>query len=182
MEMAAQLNVAIKVIWQPRESEIMQRADALSRVEDASDYALAPSLTRTLTSKWGTPTGDAFAGIHPGFHKAKAFFTSTPAPFRLGCDALSQDWTQLGELVWAFPPAWLIEETILRVAQFRCNAILVLPSLKKVDWRLLADLPVKDHRHFHPKVGMFVLGSKLPAGMQQPHFTCALDCFLIKFA
>jgi len=182
MQLAAELNVDIKVIWQPRETPTMQRADALSRVEDAADFALAPTLTSSLTNQWGTPTGDAFAGIHTEFHKAAAFFTSTPAPLGLGCNALSQDWKVLGDLVWVFPPVWLIEDAILRVAHFKCNSILVLPSFKRVEWHLLENLPIKSHQHIHPRPGMFLLGSKVPANMQNPEFTCALDCFLVRFA
>eukprot|EP00884_Botryococcus_braunii_P005609 jgi/Botrbrau1/15049/Bobra.0297s0006.1 len=94
--------------------------------------------------KWGTPTGDAFAGPWAHSHKAPKFFTATPCHVGLGWDAMKWDWAVLGELIWVFPSVWLIREALLKVKAQRCNCILLLPSLNPMLRELLRAVPVAD--------------------------------------
>eukprot|EP00884_Botryococcus_braunii_P011539 jgi/Botrbrau1/20386/Bobra.0006s0047.1 len=182
MILATALDVQIRVEWKPRTAQEIKRADALSRVVDPSDYSLCYKQAAQLMQKWGTPTGDAFAGPWAHSHKAPKFFTATPCHVGLGWDAMIRDWAVLGKLIWVFPPVWLIREALLKVKAQRCNCILLLPSLNPMLRELLRAVPVADTHVILPHAGMFELGSTLPPAMKEPPFTSRLDCFLVRYS
>jgi hypothetical protein len=179
--LATALDVQIRVEWRPRESAEIAKADALSRVEDPSDFALNFQETSRLMRLCGTPTGDAFAGPWGHARKAAVFFTAGPCHVAAGWDALMRDWDVLGDLIWVFPPISLVREALVKVKAHGRNCILILPNLTAHLKRLVRTLPVVDSKVIHPYPGMFELGSKLPKEMQYPPFACKLDCFLIRF-
>jgi len=76
MEEAAALDVDVQVIWQPRETDVIQRADALSRVEDHSDFALAPPFDRAADCKVGPPHRGCICRNPPGLPQGSQVFHS----------------------------------------------------------------------------------------------------------
>jgi hypothetical protein len=179
--LASKYDVQVRVEWRPRESKAIQEADTLSRVEDLSDYTLCFKWTQRIMRKWGTPTGDAFAGPWAHSHKAPRFFTASPCHVGDGYDATIRDWGALGSLVWVFPPVWLLREAISKILMHRCSAILLVASLGCHQWPLLHQLPIKASLLIPPHEGMFLLGSKYPKAQGSKPFMCTLHCFRIQF-
>lgn len=167
--------------WRRRDTEAIRRADALSRVEDASDYALSFSLTRELRARWGTPSGDAFAGPWAHSQKAPLFFTASPCHVGCGFDATIRDWGVLGPLVWVFPPVWLLREAIGKILQHRCAAILLVAAMGPHQWPLVRRLPIVDSIVIPPRDGMFEEGSKFSKKGRVGRFKCTLHCFRVQF-
>ena len=172
-QIAAQHDVHLEFIWQPRTSAEINYADSLSRTIDTSDYALSHAEFHKLCKQWGFPTGDVYAGAAKDFHKAAKYFTMAYTPKTLGVNALLQDWHKLGNshgrvLLWVFPPFQLIGDTLKKLAQQRLDAILILPAW--VCWwtpivsTLGSSKPSMQRLNYHSS--MYVLGSRLPPGMR----------------
>ena len=172
-QIAAQHDVHLEFIWQPRTSAEINYADSLSRTIDTSHYALSHAEFHKLCKQWGFPTGDVYAGAAKDFHKAAKYFTMAYTPKTLGVNALLQDWHKLGNshgrvLLWVFPPFQLIGDTLKKLAQQRLDAILILPAW--VCWwtpivsTLGSSKPSMQRLNYHSS--MYVLGSRLPPGMR----------------
>jgi hypothetical protein len=102
LELTSAHDLLVRAQWLPRTDALIQTADALSRVEDYSDYALNKQLFQRVCKFrdraggfWGFPTGDCSAGTSPEFHKSVAFFTKHPAPEGKGADGLFCEWRLL---------------------------------------------------------------------------------------
>ena len=194
-QLAFTMNVQLSAQWLSRSTDVIQRADALSRIEDRSDFDVAKSLFVKIcrfrdacNRYWGFPTGDPFAGTAPEFHKAPHFFTQYPAPQGLGADALIMPWSLLDPaertvpLLWVFPPRDLVQATIQKIALERRSAILLVHSWPQAWDVWLTHLPVVARREVGPMPGMFLTGSRFPAQLQtEGEFQRKLSCFLIRF-
>ena len=195
LELAMEHDVTVRAQWLPRTNPLIQEADALSRVEDTADFALANHLFQRVCkfrepggAFWGFPTGDCFAGTAPGFHKSPRYFTKHPAPAGIGADALHCAWQSLDPptgstpLLWAFPPRELIRQVIQKIGQEGRNTILLVTNFPHKWKTWLTHLPVVDEKHITPTEGMFLLGSRFPVGLRtEGAFQCHISCFLIKF-
>jgi hypothetical protein len=190
-EAAAEVGVEVRAQWVPRDTPEIQRADLLSRCDDASDFALDRSIysqtCKTCLPEggiWGFPTGDCFAGTVDKFHHVRRYFTRYPAAEGMGADALVMPWSLLDPidgtpLLWVFPPRECLKEVIVKIAQERKNCILVVCN-RPAKWKTwLLHLPVKEETTVPPRKHMFVLGSRFPPHMlvdgdYQCHLTCSL--------
>ena len=170
---AAQHDVHLEFLWQPRASAEIDLADSLSRTIDTSDYALSHKEFHKLCKQWDFPMGDVYAGAAKDFHKASRYFTMAYTPRTLGVNALLQDWNRLGNsqgrvLLWVFPPFQLIGDTIRKLAQQRLDAILILPAwvcwLTPMLSTLGSSTPAVQRLNYHNS--MYILGSRLPRGMR----------------
>jgi hypothetical protein len=190
-EAAAEVGVEVRAQWVPRDTPEIQRADLLSRCDDASDFALDRSIYSQICKTclleggiWGFPTGDCFAGTVDKFHHVRRYFTRYPAAEGMGADALVMPWSLLDPidgtpLLWVFPPRECLKEVIVKIAQERKNCILVVCN-RPAKWKTwLLHLPVKGETTVPPRKHMFVLGSRFPPHMlvdgdYQCHLTCSL--------
>jgi hypothetical protein len=87
-ELCSSLEFDVVAQWKPRGVE-----DALSRVPDASDWSLAPSILSSICQAFGTPTADLFAS--DVWHVAPTFVTPRYMPGCAAVDAHYQDWRNL---------------------------------------------------------------------------------------
>ena len=193
-EAAANAGVEVRAQWVPRDTPEIQRADLLSRCDDAGDFALDRGIYRHICmsrlpegGNWGFPTGDCFAGTVDKFHQVRRYFTQYPAAEGMGADGLVMPWSLLDPsegtpLLWVFPPRERVREVIGKIAQERKNCILVVCNMpaRWKDW--LLHLPVKAETTVPPRKRMFVLGSRFPPSMlKDGDYQCHLTCSLIWF-
>ena len=186
-ELAATHDVALEFIWKPRTTADIQLADSLSRIVDASDFALNNTIFERLCKRWGFPTAVVFAGQSRRFHKHKKFYTAYFTPDTLGVNAMLQDWTRLqdsrGRLqLWVFPPFSLVGQVVQKLLLHRTDAILLLPAWVCYWTPMLSSLPIRDECFLPYHKGMYILGSRLPPSMQQSGCPFSLMAYWVKFS
>jgi hypothetical protein len=119
--------------WRPRKE--LELEDALSRIPDASDWGLAPTVRSAIFAAFEGPTVDLFAS--DTWHVAVIFITPH---FTSGCaavDALSIDWRDYittGGLAWIFPPVRFIRKTLQLIQEFKIDAILIVLAAPSTNW------------------------------------------------
>lgn len=188
-------DVQLEFVWKPRTSDVIQYVDALSRVVDASDFALGHHDFMRICqkhtpegTKWGFPTCDVFAGGAKDFHKASKYFTLYYCPRTAGINGLRHPWNgpamsnSIGRtLLWLFPPFKLIGQVLMKLAHEQVDAILLLPAWTCYWHGMLQRLPIADQVQVDYHKNMFVLGSRLPTDMLSDPPRYRLTAYLIKF-
>lgn len=195
LELTWSHDLLVRAQWLSRETDLIRKADELSRVEDPGEFALARDLYQRVcrhrsegVGAWGFPTGDCFAGTSPEFHQVGRYLTRYPAPGGLGADGLFCPWSLLDPpapatpLLWVFPPRHLAKAAMAKIAEERRNAILLVPNMPK-KWRVrLTHLPVVDELQLRPQKGMFVIGSRFPEKLKAAGpYEAWVSCFLIRY-
>ncbi len=150
----------LEFVWQPRESESIREADALSKEVDTSDFILCNGPTRRLMCRWGRPSLDPFATSIDGGHNASKFYSKYFEPGCSGIDGLRQPWDR--EFVWVFPPFQLVADSIKKVLEERVHCILIVPATVAYWSAMLAQLPVVDKIELSYHAGLYRLTSRVP--------------------
>jgi hypothetical protein len=128
--LCSNLDFDVVAQWRPREELTLE--DALSRVPDASDWGLAPSVRKNIFQSFGRPTVDLFASDL--WHVAPEFVSPRYMPGCAAVDALRLDWRGLvpeGRLAWVFPPVRAIPQAIQMIREYRTDAIVVVPVARR---------------------------------------------------
>jgi hypothetical protein len=115
--LCSSLDFDIVAQWRPRKE--LELEDALSRVPDASDWGVAPTVRAAIFEAFGVPTADLFAS--GTWHVASTFVTPQFTPGCAAADALNVDWRDLitpGGLAWIFPPVRAILKALQLVREF----------------------------------------------------------------
>ena len=174
----------------------------MSRLVDGSQINLLPEVfhsicTRAFTVEqrlcnphldftWGFPTCDLFAGPNPEEHVASLYYTKNTCPGALGTDALCHDWNRGivdkgRQLLWAFPPFYLIADCLNKIGQHKIDTILIVPKGVKSWTPLLRQLPVIAEISLSKQHAICSIGSQAPAYMKLPGFKLHLKAVYIGF-
>jgi hypothetical protein len=106
-------------------------ADLYSRIARPRDYAIRLELFELVQTWWGACTVDAFASGATALHER--FWAEQPTEWAEAIDAFAQPWA--GELVWAHPPPYLLQQLaqLLR-AEPRAAALVCAPYWPGAAW------------------------------------------------
>ena len=160
--------------WQPRDSQEVRLADALSKRPDPHDQRLQPQVFEAMCSRqlptnqqaqlgcsaWGRPTADLFASA--ATHTAPRYFTLFLCRGAAGTDAFTADWGK-EKLAYIFPgPLYPADRVIHKILHDRCNCIAVFPRWHKFWEALLRGPHVRDSwdLKYHP--GLYEHGPLVP--------------------
>jgi hypothetical protein len=167
--LAAAHDVELDLEWQPRTHPLAQQADALSKVEDACDWALHPEVYQGILGCQAlggrTPTLDAFAASH-NTKVQGAYFSAHWAPGALAVDAFEQPWALRNgqrQLVFVNPPFGRLGEALVKIQRERVDSIVVGPGWQRWWQAVLVDLPVRQTWTLPHRPDVFVPGVLLPA-------------------
>ena len=185
-------DVHLEFVWLPRTSEQIQKADALSRVQDDSSIVMKYKYFEGICNKalpgsphrvWGHPCLDVFAGPNELEHKARKFFSRHHCVGTLGVNAFNHPWQMhvSGGLVWCFPPFGVVSETIAKIRQEQVDTILIVPQGIKSWTPLLQTLPVIDKLDLPEIHKVCDLGAQVPEYMRSASFKLYLRALLVKF-
>jgi hypothetical protein len=109
-------------------------ADALSRQEDTTDYAMKTEVFEALVEDWDLTIGiDLFA--RAGNAKAGRFYSWRPSPGALGTDALVQSWAGEEGTMYAFPPVVLIQKVLNKLSEEGGKMLIITPAWGAGAWR-----------------------------------------------
>ena len=121
---AIQHHVKLVAVHLPGVDNVL--ADYLSRNRaDPTEWTLSKNVTQPLFSMWGRPQIDLFAS-HLN-HRLPVWFSRTPADGATAVDAFAQSWA--GFAVYAFPPANLLQRTLLKIRDEQVEEAIVIAPL-----------------------------------------------------
>jgi hypothetical protein len=161
--LAFQLGITLIMVWCPRSTVELQRADALSKPCDPTDWRLAASIVRSLVrARAGSyaalwpPDVDLFASARE--HQCPVYLSAVWDSHCFAADAMLLHWSHLvgvtrgsysGTLMlcqpvcFAFPPFGMLVSVLQKIAADRATVWLVTPlRLPALPARLLRALPV----------------------------------------
>ena len=115
-------HVELQVQWLPRTAN--QKADYLSRIVDADDWAFGHKYFQILNTTWGPFSIDRFAADYNS-HLAR-FNSRFWSPGTEAVDAFSQDWSSDNN--WLCPPVFLIPRTIHKLRHCNARGTLIVPE------------------------------------------------------
>ena len=120
-------NIAITAEYLP--SALNQVSDWESRNnKDSSDWKLCPLTFQKIMSRLGHPQIDLFASRL--CHQLENYFSWKPDPHSRGVGALQQAWSsQLGHILYAFPPFCLIPRVLHKVVQDQVHSLILVVSV-----------------------------------------------------
>jgi hypothetical protein len=121
-------NISLTVEWIPR--ELNKLADELSKTPDKDDWQLNPRLFAALNQLWGPHDLDAFASAQNAL--LPKFWSRFPAPGSMGTDAFEQVWSD--QNLWMNPPFGLIGRILVKAAEEKAVATIVVPAWKSRPW------------------------------------------------
>ena len=101
-EACFQNGIRLEVEWIPRSQN--QIADYISRITDADDWMIDPSLFMSVDMWWGPHTVDCFVSVHN--YQINRFHSRFWCPDTQAVDTFTVDWE--GEVCWLVPPLYLI--------------------------------------------------------------------------
>ncbi|KXZ41821.1 hypothetical protein GPECTOR_272g706 [Gonium pectorale] len=152
----AERDVELEVVWYPRESELQQAADRLSKDPSLSQWQLNG---RVFDALWGEPalkgrrpTVDAFADERTA--KLPCFYAAAWSPRAAAVDAFAQHWGGAEQLLYLNPPFQLMGRVIRKIRAERANCVLIAPVWPRWWSVTLRSLPVKAQRRL-PHSGLF---------------------------
>ncbi len=121
-------NISLTIEWIPR--ELNKLANQLSKTPDRDDWQLNPRLFATLNQLWGRHDLDSFASAQNAL--LPRFWSRFPAPGAAGTDAFEQVWSGLN--LWMNPPFGLIDRILVKAAEDKAVATIVVPAWKSRPW------------------------------------------------
>lgn len=113
-------------------------ADRLSRKSMIPEWHLAPSLTKVVFAKWGTPEIDLFASARA--HVVQRYVSldqRDPGAWRHNAFA----WEWEFDLAWVFPPPNLMPRVLMHLNRAKGTFLIVAPKWPQAFWR--ADLKAR---------------------------------------
>ena len=126
-------NITISAEYLP--SALNQEADWESRHhKDSSDWKLCPLTFHQIGCQMGHPSIDLFASRL--CHQLDNYLSWKPDPYSKGVDAMQHIWSsQLGHILYAFPPYSLIPRVLHKVIQDQVHTlILIAPVWQAQPW------------------------------------------------
>ena len=146
--LARQLDCELSAEWHPREDQLQQHADMLSKLVDHTEYSLSDAaLASALLSKPAFPkdpaglpkafTLDVYASQRSS-KVAGRFYSRFYCEGTLGVNALRHPWSSLHgsqQFCYIFGPFGLMPETVKKIAEERCEGVLVYPDWHHRGWR-----------------------------------------------
>ncbi len=184
--LCAQYDTEVEMVWAPRSTQAQQQADALSKYEDTSHWALNPEVYDSICSapclgggagkQQRKPTLDGFADAELS-KVTRRFFSRYWCAGTAGVDALAQNWGSgntaagsQGELLYLFPPYHLVGAVVKKVWDERPDCVLIVPVWPRWWWVLLDKMPCAYRRLLPHRNDLLLPGSRLPnAKARQPH-------------
>jgi hypothetical protein len=167
-----QFSIVLQVEWLPR--ALNERADALSKFRDSSDWMLRKSLFRSLDEKWGPFQVDRFASHLNA--QLPTFNSRWWCPGTAGVNAFTLDWSGVNN--WVNPDFGLIEEIVAHMRFCRARGCIIIPVWpSRPWWHLFWAGPgvwapfVKDAIFLKKEWGLFV-GVSMIGGDMVPNFNC----------
>jgi hypothetical protein len=123
-------------VWVPREHEVLQCADALSKWQDAGDWKLSRTFAEQQVFRvLGTPQLDCLASA--GARMCDLYFSEMYDGGCVAVDGYRQHWGRWparagpmhGEkpLCWVFPPGGRLYEALTKIGRDQAEAIVVMP-------------------------------------------------------
>lgn len=119
--------ITLTATWVPREQNA--RADALSKVQDTSDWMLHPRRFAQLSAQWGPFEVDLFAS-HTN-HQVPTYFSRFHTPDTAGVDAFGQWW---GRACWCNPPFSLMARILQHAQRCQARMCLIVPFWPTTPW------------------------------------------------
>ena len=121
--LARALKVKLHTAWIPR--SFNDFADQISKKPDFDAWSLTPQFFLKIQALCGESFSlDAFADDKNA--KCEKFYSRDWCPGTAGVDSLCHDWR--GETVLAVPPPRLLLQTLMKLEQSKCSAMLVYPE------------------------------------------------------
>lgn len=183
-------------MWQPREHEVQQYADELSKLPDASAWSLNSGvfdsiLGRVLKEVRRAPTIDLFADETNC--KVPVFYSRWWCPGTSGVDAFLQRWdryfhetgTARRHMGFCNPPFDCMGRVLRKIIDERADVVLIYPVWPRY-WRgmlshLMSKGVVRADWELPHMNSLFVAGARVPAarkgsGQKAPHYKvrCAI--------
>lgn len=161
-ELACSLDCEIAAEWHPREDELQQHADYLSKLVDSTEYRLNDEVLQQAVrnhacfprNALGDParfTLDVFASRDstkvPGRFYSRYFCEGT-----LGVNALRHPWAILDGLrqfCLIHGPFGLLPLIVKKLAEEQCNGVLIYPDWHHRGWRATIEAWKRSVRHTH---------------------------------
>ena len=171
--LAFSLRVQLEFVWVPREHELLQLADALSKVVDPTDWALSiPIMQQQVFSDpaYGTPDIDCLASSEA--RVCGVYFAAIYDGKCAGVNGFAQCWAswpassgqRVGKpLCWLFPPPKLLLQTLLKVRRERAEALVVCArTLQPVEEAVLLSLAARHKPLTAPHSAMVFPSRRVP--------------------
>jgi hypothetical protein len=152
--MAMHYDIDLQVTWLPRDTPVMQAADAQSKLLDPSSWSLSQWHTELVMHTMGRPDLDTFADEQNA--KAQHFFSWALCPGTAGIDGFVQPWRGDGTglpirpLCWVNGPFQRMPDILRKVKEERADAIIIVPDWVEGWKAILTMLPIK-HTLLLPK-------------------------------
>ncbi|XP_072021557.1 uncharacterized protein [Amphiura filiformis] len=115
-------NISLEVEWVPRSDN--ERADYISRIIDADDWAISDYIFEKLDTRWGPHTIDRFASFYNA--KLPRFDSRFWNPGCENIDAFTVDWSN--ENNWLVPPIHLIPRVLFHMMRPGAAGTLICPQ------------------------------------------------------
>ena len=120
--------IHLAVEWIPRADNML--ADQVSKLCDASDFQLDPTVFYELDQKWGPHTLDCFASNLSA--QLPRFCSRFLNPGSMAVNAFTVDWSE--ENCWLFPPIHLIGCTVRFARKKASHCTLLVPNWPAQSW------------------------------------------------
>ena len=131
-EACFQNGIRLEVEWIPRSQN--QIADYISRITDADDWMIDPSLFMSVDMWWGPHTVDCFVSVHN--YQINRFHSRFWCPDTQAVDTFTVEWE--GEVSWLVSPLYLIPSAWKHAEHCKAKGTLVIPLWKSaVFWPLV---------------------------------------------
>ena len=126
----------LRTTWVPRAQN--QEADDASKLVDSHAYSVSQARLDALCDDWGTPTMDLMAAE---WSRITPRGRSIPFCSRYACEGSSGDafdvpWATpaTSDLLWIFPPPFLLHRVLRRCAAAGSRAIVIVPDHSQAPW------------------------------------------------
>jgi hypothetical protein len=155
--LAWEMGLELSFVWVPREHEVLQAADLLSKSIDPGDWRFSRKFAaQQVFSKLGTPDLDCLGSAWA--HMCPVYFSEMFDGKCCAVDGFQQRWdawpSRGGDqpaarrggkpLCWLFPPLSRLHATLVKIETDRAEAIVVLPRTLDVACEtVLKRLPVR---------------------------------------
>ena len=173
------------MVWKPRSDPNQQVADAWSKVQDGTDWALSTAEYAQLLTEpvlaGRTPAIDVFASSS-NTKVPKAFYSKFMCPGSLGVNAMLHPWAlcdQQGKRLLAYinGPFHCMGQIVSKIRSERVDCILIAPAWPKHWVAMLYTLPIKHALQLPTIPDLFTPGPD--AGTNAPKGYKAIAWFIL---
>ena len=135
--LAMEHGIELTFDWVPREHPALVLADALSKLQDASDWRLSRTIGRQYLCQLGWPAPDVDVFGSAGAHFCFLYYSRECDGVCAGVDDLNQRWDRMPAqsaqvaaqprklMCWVFPPPALLMPALCKLQSERADALVV---------------------------------------------------------